>query len=365
MEKSEYYSQNVHLDFMSRAIELAKLGRSSVSPNPMVGCVLVKNGEIIGEGYHKQYGGAHAEVNAIGNAITDPVDATAYVTLEPCNITGNTPPCTKLLIENGIAEVYIAMRDPNPEVNGNGVRELQEARIFVHEGILEDEVIVLNKAYIKRIETGYPFVIAKVAESSNGFLGIDSESQIQITDHDAIVDVHRLRSEVDAVLIGRQTALIDNPRLTTREVPGQNPIRVVSDTKRTLPLNLNIFRDHQAETIVLCTSNLYNKNRTSYCKYLPIKEVNGVLSPKSILLALAEEGINSIMIEGGANLLKSFINEDLVDEVFVYTSSKMLENAHLKNPIELNDDWEILETRQLGEDKLKIAQRKKVCLQVS
>ncbi|MBC8214665.1 MAG: bifunctional diaminohydroxyphosphoribosylaminopyrimidine deaminase/5-amino-6-(5-phosphoribosylamino)uracil reductase RibD [Candidatus Marinimicrobia bacterium] len=362
---NKIYQHNVHFDFMSRAFELAKLGRNSVSPNPMVGCVLVKNGEIIGEGYHQQYGGAHAEVNAISNSITDPVDATAYVTMEPCNITGNTPPCTKLLIENGIAEVYIAMRDPNPEVNGNGIRELQEAGIMVHPEILEDEAVELNKAYIKKATTGRPFVIAKVAESSDGYLGIDSETQTQITNKDAIIDVHKLRAEVDAVLIGKQTALVDNPKLTVREVSGQNPIRVISDTYRTLPLNLEIFRDQKAETIVLCSAKLYHPNKTTYCRYLTIKEENNKLSPDHILLTLAKEGINSLMIEGGAKLLKSFFDEDLIDEVFVYTSSQSLNNANLKNPLVLNEDWELIETRQLGQDKLKISRKKKVCLQES
>ena len=172
MEMDSILTTNMHELFMSRAIELAKQGQRHVSPNPMVGCVLVLDGDIIGEGYHEEFGGPHAEVMAMRNARKDPVDAIAYVNLEPCCTTGKTPPCTAALVENGISEVYIAMLDPNPEINGKGVETLEKAGITVHVGILEDEASRLNKSFNKWITQKMPWVMAKVAQSANGYMGL-------------------------------------------------------------------------------------------------------------------------------------------------------------------------------------------------
>ena len=221
---SNLFSLNIHHAFMERAIELAKKGLGKVSPNPLVGCIIVKNGEIIGEGYHDEFGGDHAEISAYKNSIKDPVESTIYVTLEPCSIKGKTPPCTDFLISNGIREVYIGMLDPNPLVNGNGIKELESAGIKVHLNILKDECKNLNKGYIKWQSTKRPWIIVKAAESSNGYLGIDSNSQTQITQPESILHVHKLRTTVDAILIGRQTAVIDNPQLTVRKIVGKNPV---------------------------------------------------------------------------------------------------------------------------------------------
>ena len=356
------FTLDMHEVFMSRALALAKQGRGRVSPNPMVGCVLVKDGEMIGEGYHEEVGGPHAEIMALRNSRKDPVDSIAYVNLEPCGIMGKTPPCTNALIQNGISEVFIGILDSNPEVNGKGVEALEKAGILVHVGIMEDESFKLNQAFNKWITMGLPWVIAKVAQSSDGYMGLNSETSIWLTGDESRIHTHTLRSKVDAVLIGRQTALIDNPSLTVREVGGINPKRVILDTNRTLPLPLNIFQDKKADTIVLCSENRFTKSQTYFCNYLPVKEENNKLSPLHILKTLAEEGITSVLVEGGQEVLCSFISENVIDQIYVYTSSEKLDGANLKNPFQLTEEWSIIKEESLGKDTLIIAKKGAECL---
>ena len=348
---------------MSRALELARKGTRKVSPNPMVGCVLVQDGEIIGEGYHEKFGGAHAEVSALKNSRKEPLDVIAYITLEPCCITGKTPPCTETLIQNSISEVYIGMLDPNPEINGKGVEALEKAGITVHIGIMAEEAEKLNRPFTKWITTGLPWVIAKVAQSADGYMGIDSQTSVWLTGQESRVHSHRLRSEVDAILIGRQTAQVDNPSLTVREVLGNNPKRIVLDTNRTLPLNLNIFQDHEAETIVLCSESRFNRSQTNACQYIPVKEENGKLSLNHILKSLAEEGILSVLVEGGCEILQSFSSADLIDQIYIYTAEHKLASAGMKNPIQLSDEWTVKDEKFLGEDQLIMAEKGVECLQ--
>ncbi len=358
------FSYNIHESFMARALELSKQGVGFVSPNPLVGCVVVKNGEIIGEGFHEKYGDFHAEVMAYKNSIKDPTDSTMYITLEPCCFKGKTPPCTKFIIENGIREVYISMEDPNPKVSGMGIRELEQRGIRVHLGLLREESKWLNRGYVKLITTNRPWVIAKVAQSENKFLGLDSNSRIDITGDEAKFHSHELRKNVDAIMVGRQTALIDNPQLTVRHIKGKNPARVILDTHRKLPLTLNIFNDNETHTIILCSKRNFEKSSTSFAKYIPIEEdESGKLSLGNILDVLGKEGIAKVLIEGGAELLNSFKKEDLIDEMHIYTSMSKLDNATLRNPLVIDDDWNIEEKLKLGDDNLVIATRKTECLQ--
>lgn len=345
---------DIHEMFMSRALELARQGRGSVSPNPMVGCVLVKDGEIIGEGYHEKFGCEHAEVNAIKNSRKDPVDSTAYVTLEPCNITAKTPPCTQLLVENGIREVFISDIDPNPDISGRGIEDLRNAGIKVYSGVLSDESRSLNKGFYKWVTTGRPWIIAKVAQSRNKFMGLNSNSCTKITGHEAMRHCHELRSEVDSVLVGKQTALIDNPQLTVREIAGNNPKRIILDTNRTLPITLDMFNDNAAETIVICSSKKFKDNSTSFCKYWKAKEVDGMLDVHDVLDQLANHGIVSVLVEGGPSILKTFIKSNLIDEAVVYTSDTDLDNATLKNPLTFDDNWDMVDDRLMGKDNMKI-----------
>ena len=363
---SNNFSYNIHDSFMARALELAKKGRGYVSPNPLVGCILVKNGEIIGEGFHEKYGDSHAEVMAYKNSIKDPGDSTMYVTLEPCCFEGKTSACTQFIKENGIREVYVGMKDPNPKVCGQGIKELQDYGIKIHVGLLREECEELNKGYIKLISTKRPWVIAKVAQSEDEFLGFDSNSRTKISGKEANIHCHSLRSKVDAIMVGSQTALVDNPMLTVREVEGKNPVRVIVDTNRKLPLTLNVFTDYKADTIVLCSDNKFENNKTSFAKYLSIKENNdGNLCPENMLNVLGSEGICTILIEGGVKLLNSFKDLDLIDEVYIYTSNKKLVNATLENPLKIDDRWDVKDQKSLGADSLLVAKRKVECLQVS
>jgi len=357
------FTIDIHEAFMSRAIELAEKGQGSVSPNPMVGCVIVKDGEIIGEGFHKEFGGDHAEVVALNNARKDPMDSTVYVTLEPCCISVKTPPCIETLIHNSISEVFIGMLDPNPEINGKGKDALEKAGIKVHVGTLGKEIEKINRPFSKWITTGKPWVIAKVAQTPDGYMGVNSETSVWLTGDEARKHSHILRSQVDAILIGSQTAKIDNPSLTVREVVGSNPRRVILDTNRTLPLNLNIFQDKDAETMIFCSSERFDRSKTHACTYIPIEEKDGKLSIKNVLYSLGKEGVTSVLIEGGHAVLQSFFDGDFIDQIYIYISDHNIESAALRNPIILTDDWDVLDEFSLGKDQLIMAEKGVKCLQ--
>ena len=357
------YSNDFILNMMERAIELSKKGRGKVSPNPLVGCVIVKDSKIIGEGYHEQYGGNHAEKNAIDNCIEDPFGATAFVTLEPCCIESKTPPCTNLLIENGIDRVYIGSKDPNPDINGKGIEILQKDGIKVEHGFLNSNISKLNKGFFKWVQKGTPWIIAKIAQGIDGAMGVDNTTQTWITGEESRKNAHYLRSKVDAVLIGSQTAKVDNPSLTVREVPGINPKRIVLDTNRTSPIDLKIYCDNEAETIIMCSKEKFDKNKALNCRFIPVKEINGELDLEDVLLKLANEGITSLLIESGPKLMKSFYSHNLIDELYVYTADIELPNANLKNPIHINENWALKTTQVLGNDELQVFERKELCLQ--
>ena len=355
---------NIHEQYMDRAIYLAKKGLGKVSPNPMVGCVIVKNGEIIGEGYHAFFGGPHAEVEAFKNCIKNPTDASVYISLEPCSHQGKTPPCCNLMTENGIRDVYIAMKDPNPKVNGDGIRYLTHSGINVDYGILSDEAEVLNKGYIKWVTTKKPFVIGKMAQNKNGFIAKKGK-KVWITGKESKLSSHQLRSEVDAIMVGKNTALIDNPELTVRETLGRNPKRIVVDTNRTLPYSLNLFNDRKSETIVLCSSKKFQDNKTSHCEYIAIKEKDNKLDPEAILIRLAKSGVTSLIIEGGASIMSSFLSNDLIDQFYLYSSISSNDDLDIKNPFILTESWNIIGKKILEEDELIILEKKEECLQES
>ena len=347
---------------MDRAIYLAQKGRGKVSPNPMVGCIIVKNGKIIGEGFHKHFGGNHAEVEAFKNCIEDPTDASIYITLEPCVHFGKTPPCSNVILENGVRDVYIATIDPNPLMSGKGIDFLEQAGINVQINILNKEADYLNRGYSKWIKTNEPLVIGKIAQDKKGFIG-KKGSQIWITGTSSKENVHKLRSEVDAVMIGKNTALIDNPELTVRNVIGNNPKRIVIDTNRTLPYNLNLLKDNKAETIIICSNQKFQDNETSHCKYITVDELNGKLDPRYILMRLGELGITSLILEGGSELINSFLSLDLIDEFHLYTSMDINSDLDIKNPFIINENWEIKNERKLDNDQLLVLEKKEKCLQ--
>ena len=353
---------NIHEQYMDRAIYLAQKGRGKVSPNPMVGCIIVKNGKIIGEGFHKHFGGNHAEVEAFKNCIEDPTDASIYITLEPCVHFGKTPPCSNVILENGVRDVYIATIDPNPLMSGKGIDFLEQSGINVQINILNKEADYLNRGYSKWIKTNEPLVIGKIAQDKKGFIG-KKGSQIWITGTSSKENVHKLRSEVDAVMIGKNTALIDNPELTVRNVIGNNPKRIVIDTNRTLPYNLNLLKDNKAETIIICSNQKFQDNETSHCKYITVDELNGKLDPRHILMRLGELGITSLILEGGSELINSFLNLDLIDEFHLYTSMDINSDLDIKNPFVINENWKIKNERKLDNDQLLVLEKKEKCLQ--
>lgn len=354
---------DIHNQFMSYAIKLAKKGRGKTFPNPLVGCVIVKNGRIIGEGYHEKFGNSHAEVNAFNNCSEPPQDADLYVNLEPCSIYGKTPPCIDRIIENSIKNVYIGSKDLNPDINGEGIEKLQLSGIKVFDGILEKECYDLNVGFFKWVQTGLPWVIVKIAQSQNGYMGIDSNSSIWITGEDTKINTHKLRSQVDGIMVGRQTVEVDNPQLTVREVDGLNPIRIITDTHRKLPLNLKLFKDNKAPNMILCSDSNFTESKTSTSSYIPVKEKDNLLDTKDILFKLGEQGITRVLIEGGKALISSFLKENLVDEVYLYTSNDMLENATLNTPFNIDENWDIIKEENFINDSLTVVRKKEACLQ--
>lgn len=322
---------------MHRCLQLARKGLGHVSPNPMVGAVIVYRGEIIGEGYHRQYGEAHAEVNAIASVKykTKLPESTIYVSLEPCSHHGKTPPCVDLIIQHKISRVVIAMLDPFPAVSGRGVAKLRKAGITVETGILENEAVALNKAFITLHTKHRPYICLKWAQSKDGFIARkDNEGKTVMT---AISNpftqllVHKKRAQTDAIMIGTNTALVDNPKLTTRLWSGKNPVRIVLDRDGRIPRNSHLL-DHTVKTIVF-TEQFDGEMKEDKIAYIPVEFDNNLL--KNVFRLLGERNITSVMVEGGSYLLQSIIGEDLWDEAYVEVADIELFNGlkapHIKN----------------------------------
>ena len=309
--------------FMQRALQLARLGAGTVSPNPMVGCVIVHNGKIIGEGYHQKYGDAHAEVNAV-NAVSDKSllsESDIYVTLEPCSHFGKTPPCADLLIKYKFKKVIVCNYDPNPLVAGKGIEKLRQAGIEVEVGLLEEEGRELNKRFFTYIEKKRPYIILKWAESADGFIAKKNYEAVQISNLLSRRFVHKMRSEEDAIMIGTNTVKYDNPTLNTRFWTGKNAIRVLIDRELSLSKNLHVF-DNSQKTI--CYNSL--KDEIIENNIFVRTPLNTSIEP-FILEDLYQRKIQSIIIEGGTILLQSFIDLKLWDEAFILKSKIILEQG--------------------------------------
>lgn len=299
---------------MRRALELAESGRGFVSPNPMVGCVIVHGDQIIGEGFHEIYGGPHAEVNAI-NAVKKPEllsESIAYVSLEPCAHWGKTPPCANLLVEKGLKKVVIGALDSNPLVGGKGVEILRNAGIEVVTGVLEKESRLQNRRFFTQIEKKRPYVILKWAQSKDGFVARSDYSSKWISNARSRQLVHKWRAEEDAILVGKNTANYDNPSLTVRDWIGKNPLRLVIDPKLELPENLNLF-DQTVPTICYNTVKSEKSDNLEFVKLEPGFELREILDD------LNSRKIQSLIVEGGSFVLNKFIEEDLWDEARVFT----------------------------------------------
>lgn len=305
---------------MQRALQLARLGAGAVSPNPMVGCVIVHDDKIIGEGYHQKYGEAHAEVNAI-NAVLDKSilsQSTVYVTLEPCSHFGKTPPCADLLIKHQVKEVIICNNDPNPLVAGQGIEKLRQAGIQVDVGILAEEGRELNKRFFTYIEKKRPYIILKWTESMDGFIAKKNYEAVQISNVLSRRFVHKMRSEEDGIMVGTNTTKYDNPKLDTRFWTGKNAIRVLIDKALSLPKTLHIFDNSQ---ITICY-NLLKDEILVNTILVKIPTNNSI--EQFIIQDLYQRKIQSIIIEGGTILLQSFIDSGLWDEAIMLKSKLIL-----------------------------------------
>ncbi|MDR1557157.1 MAG: bifunctional diaminohydroxyphosphoribosylaminopyrimidine deaminase/5-amino-6-(5-phosphoribosylamino)uracil reductase RibD [Tannerellaceae bacterium] len=310
--------------YMERCLALARHGRGKVNPNPMVGAVIVHKGKIIGEGFHRQYGGAHAEVNAVASVADEALlrSATLYVNLEPCSHYGLTPPCTELIIHKQIPRVVIGCPDPYPEVSGRGILRLRQAGIEVITGVLEAEARELNKVFIRSHTLKRPYIYLKWAQSADGFidrLRTDaSERPVLFSSPLMLQQVHKRRSEVSAIMVGTRTALLDNPSLTVRHWSGPSPVRVVLDRRLAIPPHYHLL-DGQSPTLVFTATEQAGRPNVTY-----IRTDFGRDVLKQVLSRLYSLKLTSLLVEGGAHLLSRFLQEGLYDEIQVETSPLIL-----------------------------------------
>jgi len=336
--KYKKFSSDDHR-FMRMALALAEKGAGYVSPNPMVGCVIVaSDGTVVGKGYHERFGKEHAEINAL-NKVKDPaylIDATVYVTLEPCAHFGKTPPCATTLAKLPLKRVVVSMIDPNPKVSGKGVEILKAANIKVETGLFVEEARQLNEAFIHYMRFQKPFVVMKIAQTLDGYLAAPDGSSQWITSKPSRERVHLMRSKYDAVMVGRNTVMNDNPRLTVRHVEGRQPWRIVIDGPYVLERNLNLFSDQYEEKTIVITHN-----REAYStiadpmlsllnphgfrgKTLLVGKVNGHTDLDQAFYEIGKLGITSILIEPGRDLASSLIRENLVDKLHMFIAPKIL-----------------------------------------
>ncbi|MCF1429440.1 MAG: bifunctional diaminohydroxyphosphoribosylaminopyrimidine deaminase/5-amino-6-(5-phosphoribosylamino)uracil reductase RibD [Shewanella sp.] len=364
------------IQMMARAIQLAKRGRFTTAPNPNVGCVLTLNDQIVGEGFHIQAGGPHAEVHALRKAGDKARGATAYVTLEPCSHYGRTPPCAKGLIEAGVTRVVVAMTDPNPQVAGRGINMLKDAGIEVQTGLLEAQARALNPGFITRMEVGLPFVTVKVAASLDGKTALSNGVSKWITGPQARADVQRLRARHSALVTGIGTILADNPTLNVRfdelgsvvaetgvldESTLQQPLRVVLDSSARLTADAATNLFGFASPILLVSTKVYSDEQLAsfpeHIETLVLDGKNGSVDLRSLLTELGSR-VNSVLVEAGATLAGAFVTEELVDELVLYQAPKLL-GSHGRNMLVL-PDWQsmdsipamtLLDERKIGSDR--------------
>lgn len=325
---------------MKRALELAKMGIGFTNPNPLVGAVIVKDGKIIGEGYHEVYGSNHAEINAFKNAVEDVKGATMYVTLEPCSHYGKTPPCARAIVEKGIKKVVIGLKDPNPLVSGKGIEILQEAGIEVVTGVLEEEGRELNEVFLKYITTNTPFCIMKTAMTLDGKIATYTGNSKWITGEASRAYVHELRHRLSGIMVGIGTVLADDPMLTTRleKIKGRDSIRIIVDSTARIPLEAKVLNlTSNAQTIIATTE------KASEFKIKKLKEIGAevIVTPLKnngvdlsyLMKALGEKKIDSVLLEGGGELSYSALEEGIVDKVNAFIAPKIVGGRSSKTPV--------------------------------
>lgn len=314
-------------NFMQQALDMAEGGRGFTYPNPLVGAILVKNGKILSRGYHQTFGGPHAEVEAIRKARGRSAGSDLYVTLEPCSTYGKTPPCTAQIIKAGVRRVIIAVKDPNPVHSGRGIRELKTNGIRVATGVLRKDAIRQNEAFFKWMRTGLPFVTLKMAQTLDGKIATREGKSRWITGRKARSWVHHLRGENQAVLIGKRTALLDDPRLFSGAGALQ-PVRIVLDRKLEIPMNRKVFSSFPERTLAVCQESAYKERYSRYNRkgigLLAVGVKNGKLDLCDLLTKLGKMGIISVLVEGGGETAANFVERRLVDKVFFFIAPKIL-----------------------------------------
>lgn len=353
-------------DYMERAIALAELGRGWTNPNPVVGAVIVKHGTIIGEGYHARWGGLHAERNAIAS-LTEPAEgATLYVTLEPCCHYGKTPPCTAAILEQKIARVVIGSRDPNPRVAGKGARILQEAGILVEEDFMREECDRLNPVFFHYITTKTPYVVMKYAMTADGKIATWTGASKWITGETARAKVQEMRHNYMGIMAGIGTVLADDPMLNVRQEGKKSPVRIICDSSLRLPLDSQICKTaDQYQTIVACGSGLELAHKAQELEQRNIQVIHvpddrGRVDLRKLMQILGEQGIDSILLEGGGELNDSALRSGIVQEVKVFVAPKLFGGRDAKSPVAgmgveaVKDGTELIFDRvtQVGEDLL-------------
>lgn len=324
--------------YMERALELAEKGRGFTSPNPMVGAVIVKDGRIIGEGYHEKAGEAHAEVNAIRSATESVEGATIYVTLEPCSHYGKTPPCSDLIIEKKLEKVVVAATDPNPLVSGRGLERLRASGIEVSEGVLADKSNQLNDVFNHYITTKTPFVLMKYAMSLDGKIATESGDSKWISSEESRAHAHHLRGYLSGIMVGIGTVLKDDPELTCR-VPGyKNPVRIVLDSELRVPLTSKVLMNQdEAKTLIMTTEHAAMSMRNEIEKLgveiLIVPELNGKVDLRKALKILGEKEIDSILLEGGGTLNAAALEAGIVNKANIYIAPKIIGGEKAVSPV--------------------------------
>ncbi|MDY4884306.1 MAG: bifunctional diaminohydroxyphosphoribosylaminopyrimidine deaminase/5-amino-6-(5-phosphoribosylamino)uracil reductase RibD [Anaerovibrio sp.] len=350
---------------MARAISLARNGLGRTSPNPLVGAVIVRDGRIVAEGWHRKAGTPHAEIHALNMAGELARGATVYVSLEPCAHYGRTGPCARALVEAGVSRVVVAMTDPNPKVAGKGIAILQEAGIEVTTGVLEQEARQLNEVFLKWMTTGLPFVALKTAMTLDGKIATAAGQSQWITNEASRYETHRLRDIYDGILVGINTALADNPSLTTRlkEYQGRNPVRIVVDSRARLPLTAKLVTDGAARTIVAVTEQAPAERvealRSAGVEIIVAGSSNHV-DMHSLMEQLGAMKISSVLVEGGGSVNFSLLQAGLVDRVYAFIAPKLVGGRDALTPVEGEGFQELdravelenIQLRQLGSDVL-------------
>jgi diaminohydroxyphosphoribosylaminopyrimidine deaminase/5-amino-6-(5-phosphoribosylamino)uracil reductase len=329
-----------NIDYMKRALELAKKGWGRTKPNPLVGAVIVKNDKIIGEGYHEKLGESHAEVNAIRSSIEDCKGAELYINLEPCSHYGKTPPCVYRIIESKIKKVVVAMADPNPRVSGKGISILRDNGIEVEVGVLKEEALRLNDIFINYITNKTPLVLLKWAMTADGKTATKTGDSKWISSHLSREYVHKLRNRYSSILVGINTVMKDNPELTSRSMDMENinPIRIVLDRFGRIPLSAKILDADESKPTIVATSEKMERDKRKKLSEMGVKvlildENNGTLNLKTLIEELYKQEIDSILVEGGGTVASSFLEADLVDKIAAFIGPVIIGGKDAKTPI--------------------------------